>query len=106
MLGIVGADSLDDQVFSSDIGFGNEIDVTLDCDLRCPETLDQHAAGIPRDLSGEVKHADSSFLRCWLVDVASFLPRPAELPGPVCPSKPMNDRQEVLCTHAECSFRT
>ena len=41
MLWIVRTNSLDDQVFSGDVGFGDEIDVAFDCDLRDAETLDQ-----------------------------------------------------------------
>src|SRR6185369_6185793 len=56
VLWIIRTDSLDDQVFSSDIGFGDEVDVAFICDLRGPETLDQQVSCVTSNLSGEVKH--------------------------------------------------
>ena len=56
MLRVVRTNPLDDQVFGSDVGFGDEVDVALRTDLRTAEFLDQQVSGFTRDLSGEVKH--------------------------------------------------
>ena len=56
MLRVVRTNPLDDQVFGSNVGFGDEVDVALRTDLCTAEFLDQQVSGFTRDLSGEVKH--------------------------------------------------
>src|SRR6186997_3056671 len=50
VLWIIRTDPLDDQVFSSNIGFRYEGDVAFICDLRGPETLDQQVPCITSNL--------------------------------------------------------
>ena len=56
MLRVVRTDSLDDEVFSRDVGFGNEIDVAFSANLRGSETLDQQVARLTSGIDGEIKH--------------------------------------------------
>ena len=52
VLRIVRTNTLDDQIFRGDVGFGDEIDVALARDLRGAELLDQQVACVTGDLSG------------------------------------------------------
>src|SRR6185369_10161912 len=51
VLWIIRTDALDDQVFSSDIGFRDEIDVAFICDLRGAQSLDQQVPCVTSNLS-------------------------------------------------------
>src|SRR6185503_3590226 len=102
MLRVVRTSPLDDQIFSGDVGFGDEIDVALGCDLRDSETLDQQIAGVARDLSGEVKHVRSSPSQV----VASFRRRVLILRAPAGPNMPTNDRRAFVETRVGSSSQT
>ena len=56
VLWIVRTDSFDDEVFSGDVGFGDEIDVALGGNFRGSETLDQQIARLTGDVDGKIKH--------------------------------------------------
>src|SRR6185503_8240 len=102
MLRVVRTSPLDDQIFSGDVGFGDEIDVALGCDLRDSETLDQQVAGVARDLSGEVKHVRSSPSPV----AASFPRRFSKLPESAGPNSPTNDRRAFVDTRVGSSSQT
>ena len=87
MLRMVGTNPLDDQIFSGDVGFSDEIDVAFVCDLRDSETLDQQVACVARDLSGEVKHVSCPFGFCWWQShlLRGNLQDLLDLPVPVSP---------------------
>ena len=53
---MVRPNALDDQIFSSDIGLSDEIDIAFDTDLRGPKTLDQQVSRFTGDIDREVKH--------------------------------------------------
>ena len=63
MLRVVRTNPLDDQVFGSDVGFRDEVDVALRTDLRGAQFLDQQVSGFTRDLSSEVKHFKGSSIQ-------------------------------------------
>jgi hypothetical protein len=56
MLWVVRTDSFDDEVFSRDVGFGYEIDVSFGADLGGSKTLDQEVARLASGVDGEIKH--------------------------------------------------
>ena len=62
MLRVIRTDTLDDEVFSSDIGFSDEIDVALGTDLRDAQFLDQQVSRLACGFSGKIKHVIDLYL--------------------------------------------
>ena len=56
MLRIMRTNPLDDQIFSGDVGFGDEIDVALGGNFCGSKTLDQQIARLTGHVNGKVKH--------------------------------------------------
>jgi hypothetical protein len=73
MLRVIRPDPVNNEVLSSNIGFGDEVDLTLGGDLRGAEFLDQQVPRLARNVSGKVEHRIYKIFRIYKIQIKKIL---------------------------------